>query len=306
MARCPECGSSKIGVDLQRGERICQDCGLVLEENMVDPGQEWRCYTTDEWNKNTRCGPPSTFVFHDKNRGASIGCDRFDVYGKCLSNETNRTMRRLRRLNNRSRVNGTEDKRTIETINNVQKISSSLNLPKTMVESCAQLCHALSGVRRGRGKSNNLIASAIVYVVCRSCGLPRTFKEIAIAGGNDQIDIFHAYKTIKPLIDVKIPPIKSNAYVHRFCSRLDLNELINTKVIDILMRVDDDFNGSPVTITAGAIYYASRLNGSTITQRDVALVTGVSVVSVRTACNFIKKRLGQDEKEDIPLDSFTL
>jgi len=34
---CPECLSKAIELDLARGERICSDCGLVLEENIVDP-----------------------------------------------------------------------------------------------------------------------------------------------------------------------------------------------------------------------------------------------------------------------------
>ena len=33
---CPECHSVDIKVDWGRGERVCQDCGLVLEDNILD------------------------------------------------------------------------------------------------------------------------------------------------------------------------------------------------------------------------------------------------------------------------------
>lgn len=33
---CPECHSLAIDLDLSRGERVCSDCGLVLEENLID------------------------------------------------------------------------------------------------------------------------------------------------------------------------------------------------------------------------------------------------------------------------------
>ena len=42
IKKCPECGSSNLTANQERGEIICNSCGLVLEEKMVDFGQEWR------------------------------------------------------------------------------------------------------------------------------------------------------------------------------------------------------------------------------------------------------------------------
>ena len=36
ITNCPECNSLALEIDLTRGEKLCQDCGLVLEENIVD------------------------------------------------------------------------------------------------------------------------------------------------------------------------------------------------------------------------------------------------------------------------------
>jgi len=33
---CPECGSPRLIRDYRRGEFICQDCGLVIEETYID------------------------------------------------------------------------------------------------------------------------------------------------------------------------------------------------------------------------------------------------------------------------------
>ena len=38
--KCTDCGSRNIDEDSVR-ERSCMDCGLVLSENHIDPGQEW-------------------------------------------------------------------------------------------------------------------------------------------------------------------------------------------------------------------------------------------------------------------------
>ena len=38
IKRCPECDSVSLNFDPHLGEIICNDCGLVVEEKMVDTG----------------------------------------------------------------------------------------------------------------------------------------------------------------------------------------------------------------------------------------------------------------------------
>ena len=42
IKKCPECSSTSLNIDKDRGELVCKKCGLVIEERMVDFGQEWR------------------------------------------------------------------------------------------------------------------------------------------------------------------------------------------------------------------------------------------------------------------------
>nr|WP_243665755.1 TFIIB-type zinc ribbon-containing protein [Vulcanisaeta sp. JCM 16159] len=39
---CPNCGSTDIVFDPERGELVCRHCGLVIEEHVMDLGPEWR------------------------------------------------------------------------------------------------------------------------------------------------------------------------------------------------------------------------------------------------------------------------
>ena len=39
---CPECGSTELIGDYERAEVVCAHCGLVIDENLVDMGPEWR------------------------------------------------------------------------------------------------------------------------------------------------------------------------------------------------------------------------------------------------------------------------
>ena len=37
--KCDECGSRNLKKDESRGEVVCEDCGLVLEDKVIDQGQ---------------------------------------------------------------------------------------------------------------------------------------------------------------------------------------------------------------------------------------------------------------------------
>jgi transcription initiation factor TFIIB len=38
---CEDCGAVDWQLDASRGEITCNACGLVVEENVIDPGAEW-------------------------------------------------------------------------------------------------------------------------------------------------------------------------------------------------------------------------------------------------------------------------
>jgi len=59
--KCPECGGKNLLIQKDRGEAICRDCGLVIEEKMIDFGQEWREFNEDQASKRRRTGAPMSY-----------------------------------------------------------------------------------------------------------------------------------------------------------------------------------------------------------------------------------------------------
>ena len=51
IKRCPECNSTNLIYDDSRGELICGDCGLLVEEGMVDTSHELRSFDKSEKNQ---------------------------------------------------------------------------------------------------------------------------------------------------------------------------------------------------------------------------------------------------------------
>ena len=61
IKKCPECGGIGLILNKEKGEVICRDCGLVIEEKMIDFGQEWREFDSDQGDKRRRTGAPLSY-----------------------------------------------------------------------------------------------------------------------------------------------------------------------------------------------------------------------------------------------------
>ncbi len=61
VKKCPDCGSINLLLNKDRGEIVCKDCGLVIEEKMIDFGQEWREFDHEQAASRRRTGSPMTY-----------------------------------------------------------------------------------------------------------------------------------------------------------------------------------------------------------------------------------------------------
>ncbi|MFB6082014.1 MAG: transcription initiation factor IIB family protein, partial [Halanaeroarchaeum sp.] len=106
---CPECGGN-LRLDEERGERVCQECGLVVEEDEIDHGPEWRAFDAKEKDQKSRVGAPTTQMMHDKGLSTNIGWQNKDAYGRTLSSRQRQKMQRLRTWNERFRTRNSKER----------------------------------------------------------------------------------------------------------------------------------------------------------------------------------------------------
>jgi transcription initiation factor TFIIIB Brf1 subunit/transcription initiation factor TFIIB len=64
--QCPECDGR---VTTNAVETVCEECGLVINEQRIDHGPEWRPYDNDE---RKRTGGPLTAARHDRGLSTEI------------------------------------------------------------------------------------------------------------------------------------------------------------------------------------------------------------------------------------------
>ena len=106
---CPEC-SGRLVTDTGRGETVCRDCGLVVDEGGIDRGPEWRAFDSAERDRKSRVGAPTTRMMHDKGLSTTIGWQDKDAHGNALSSRQRRRMGRLRTWDERFRTRNSKER----------------------------------------------------------------------------------------------------------------------------------------------------------------------------------------------------
>ena len=100
---CPECHSTSLGRDYERAEIICNECGLVVDEKIVDSGPEWRAFDHEQRLKRSRTGAPMTYMIHDKGLSTVIDWRNKDSFGKDIAQRKRAQLYRLRKWQQRDR-----------------------------------------------------------------------------------------------------------------------------------------------------------------------------------------------------------
>jgi len=118
---CPECDGR---VTTNAIETICEDCGLVIDEQRIDHGPEWRTHDQDQ---RKRTGAPLTAARHDRGLSTEIGRGK-DANGNNLSGQKHQRLSRMRREQSRGRFQSKAERNLAHGLGEVRRISGALEL----------------------------------------------------------------------------------------------------------------------------------------------------------------------------------
>ena len=293
--KCPECGSYNFIEDTTRGELVCSKCGLVMEEEMIDTGQEWRAFDTEQMSRRARAGAPLTFTKHDKGLTTEIG----KGVGELYKVPTKKRAQYYRLTKWHKRLIKSKDRNLSFALSELQRIVSFLNLSRSVHEKIARYYEQAVNKGLVRGRSIESVVAALTYAVSREFGSPRTLDEIAESSGEDKREIGRTYRYISRELNIRILPADPVSYVPRFCSMLGLSDRVLAKAVEILKKAkkhDITSGKGPTGVAAAAIYIACVLIGEKRTQREVADTTNITEVTIRNRYIELVKKLGLEEE----------
>jgi len=281
--RCPECGGRLVTSE-ERGETVCADCGLVVEEKEIDRGPEWRAFDSTERNAKSRVGAPTTKMMHDKGLSTDIDWRDRDAYGKSLSARQRRKMQRLRTWNERFRTRDSKERNLKQALGEIDRMASALGLPKNVRETASVIYRRALSEDLLPGRSIEGVATASVYAAARQAGFPRSLDEVAAVSRVDPMEFKRTYRYIVRELSLEVQPADPTDYVPRFSADLGISEEAERRARELLNAGKGEglhSGKSPVGLAAAAIYAAALLTNEKVTQSEVSDVTDVSEVTIR-------------------------
>jgi len=275
---CPECSGR---LDQSGDETVCSECGLVVAEDRIDRGPEWRPFA-DDADERERTGAPVTRSRHDRGLTTEIGSTR----SVRLTGRKRRRMTRLRRQHDRTKIASKAERNRVYGFTEIRRIAGELSVPDDVRDRACSLFESAQSEDLLRGRSIEGFAAATVYAACRTATVSRTREEVVDASRADADELDAAYRAMNRVLGLPVGPIDPREYLPRFATRLELPPAVERRATELVATaLEDGTMGGrdPSGFAAACLYAAARELDADLTQADAADAGGVSPVTIRKA-----------------------
>jgi len=281
---CPECGSRDLFFDRETGEIVCRCCGLVLEENVLDEGPEWRTYTPEERESRVRVGMPPSLSIHDKGLSTDISQDGLDSHGRRLNSETKAKYFRLKKRQSMAVVANTYERNLAQAFNELSRMAEKISASHPAREQAAAIYR--KALEKGLVKGRNIreIVAACLYTALRISGTPRSLVKFAETVRIEKKRLGRCYRLIVNSLEIEVPRPRAEDFIARISEKICAPKEVVEEAMIILREAREkfmSFGKSPRGLAAAAIYYASKKKGVNFTQKEISIASGVTEVTVR-------------------------
>ena len=187
---CPDCKEVPANLieEFSMGDTVCGSCGLVLGERIIDTRSEWRTFSNDDQGNDdpSRVGDGANPLLNGSQLQTNIS---FGDGGSGRSRD-------LHRAQNKS----THDKSTKSLLAAYKEIGSlgeASALNKLVTDTTKHLFKMVHDSGSFRGKSQEALIAGCLFIACRQCKVPRTFKEIWALTKVSKKEIGRIFKTLE-------------------------------------------------------------------------------------------------------------
>ena len=276
---CPECGG-RLRSD--GDETVCGSCGLVVSEDRIDRGPEWR--GIDE--KRERTGAPLTRSRHDRGLSTEIGRGSARLTGR-----KRRRLARMRRQHARSQIASKAERNQVHAFTEIERVTADLSLPEQAKEHACMLFKRAQEEDLLRGRSIEGFAAAALYAACRIGSVSRTRTEIVEVASATLVELQAAYSAMNRELGLPTGPIDPGEYFPRYASELGLPAAVETRAREHLENLRENHHVAgrdPSGVAAGCLYAAAKDLDRTLTQKEAADVADVTPVTLRATAEAIR------------------
>lgn len=270
--KCPECNGNVILIK-QRGERTCNQCGLIINEREFDSiYSEKSSFRTD--------------IKINKNRNGALISTLTPDIALCTLIEKNRIYNSdLKRAVKRDTYLSWEKKNLLIAITELRRICSNLNLPDYILQKSLKLYKRAYKRNLVKGRTIAGIITACIYCIIKNEKISRTFQELMGESSVDQKSLKKCIRVITKAFNIKISTSNPVDLIPNFIAKLGLSfdiEKLTIKVVDSYIKRGLLNGKNPKGLCAGAIYLVAKMKNIKIKQSTIGEIVGVTEVTLRS------------------------
>jgi transcription initiation factor TFIIB len=290
------CGSSHRIVDPVLAETHCAECGLVFDVPSIVATAPPVPETDGSEGSGRGIGPFVRPGGTKRSLGSTLSLSR-DGQGKRLGWHRRYEFQHLKRVMQRQTsraVDGPLDRTPARS--DIWVAGESMGLPAVVLAEAEHVYREakVRGLFRGRSLPSSV--GACLYAACRRFSIPRTLGEVAQAVGARRSDVGRTFKVVQRGSGLPIPGVGTKAFLTRYAEELALSPRVRTTVEAMLdqAREDPELSGlSPHGLVAALIYIAAEQNGEHRSRAQVARVSTVTEVTLRSTSRLVEKVWGR-------------
>lgn len=301
---CPDCKEMPPNLveAFSSGDMVCGSCGLVLGDRIVDTRSEWRTFSNDDQGNDdpSRVGEGANPLLN----GSQLQTAIVDG-GSGRSRDLNRAQ------NKSNHDKGT--KGLLAAYKEIGAFCDAINIPKNVSDTAKHLYKLVDDAKAFKGKPQDVLSAGCIFIACRQCGVPRTFREVFAVTKVQKKEIGRIFKALEKFFAAQnkekmeqmvqkggvVNPndsyttttsTKAQQLCIRYCSHLGLSAVctkVSQELAERMSSVGALAGRSPLSAAAACIYMTSHLMKQGKTAKEISAVAGVSDGTIRTAYKFL-------------------
>lgn len=279
---CSSCNAENtLIIDFSSGQIACTNCGVVIEDRIIDETSEWRNFGSENpGNGNTdhnRVGGPINPYLDEVSLSTKIATKNKK---SALAKFTSRAFE----SGNRSILRGMEK---------IEELAIKLELLMSIVEKSKDVYKNVIDNKKLKGRSLEGIIAAIFFHVCRQNNSNRSLQDIISRLKLDKKEFVRCFKSIEHLISSSNDRDNIENTVgltNVFCNKLDIEVKIKSIALEITREVCEQellAGRNPATVASSCILYTLIINKITPNKKEISNVAQIGESTINLALGII-------------------
>ena len=276
---CPECGSN---LKTDSGEAYCEECGLVVEENLANRRTKFNGGSdsiTEARNSSGVGTGAESNVLHDKNLGSQISFKNKDAKGRQIKSKKRQQLNRIRRWQRVYQFDS-HDSRARKAISEMLRYADTMDIGEETIQIAGQLFRQAHETDIAVGRTMDGLADAVLYLAAKQTNQTREWDEWVENANTTESILRIMVSDIKQELNLGFLPDRPTDYAPQILDEMYVPGESRKEVFQLLSEVEEELphiGRKPQGIVAACIYLASEYS----TQREVAEAANTTPHTVR-------------------------